>query len=424
MLKTKLNLRNVVAIAICLAAMTIFVSCEKNPSVEVDTPQVSDVTFTECQQNAQIQVQRNVLDAVDVEFTNQGVQIMYHDFAVTCDFTTIDVTYTFVNGFLNITQQGSPNQANCVCYTDVSYTITGISKNEVNVIFINGEQVYCHNGQLENLLVGKWLKVASDYNSYHNDTIHFTADMRVEDYFIFMNNAMYPESSYYFTYSLTENAIKITSHQPENAEFSEIFEYVLNDNSLIIKGFSNPFSLTAEVRCDVHFTRIEENSNPTISDGNVLMLKVDYLTNTFEGGYEFSFNNVPNNFTVVKEYMSPGDFGYVKYFYDEINEMLFYGTIIWMGEGQIYYPENILPASAFDLTSWTDIIYPNGFENIGEQYNPNMDYTNVWLSVQNLAKVRYYLVTNPNQTVKIFLYMPCVGVGDPAHWDWILFLKK
>jgi hypothetical protein len=46
---------------------------------------------------------------------------------------------------LNITQQGFPNQADCVCYTDVSYTISGISQREVNVIFINGEQVYCYN---------------------------------------------------------------------------------------------------------------------------------------------------------------------------------------------------------------------------------------------------------------------------------------
>jgi len=46
---------------------------------------------------------------------------------------------------LNITQQGSPSQADCVCYTDVSYTINGILHTEVNVIFINGVQVYCYN---------------------------------------------------------------------------------------------------------------------------------------------------------------------------------------------------------------------------------------------------------------------------------------
>ena len=81
--------------------------------------------------------------------------------------------------------------------------------------------------------------------------------MRVEDYFIFMHSALNHISSYYFTYSLEGNSIEITSHQPETAKFSETFEYFLNDNSLTIKRFSNPFSLTTEARTDVHFTKVE-----------------------------------------------------------------------------------------------------------------------------------------------------------------------
>ena len=115
----------------------------------------------------------------------------------------------------------------------------------------------CEKGEIQakKSLVGKW--VTSDYNSGHNDTIHFTTDMRVEDYFIFVHTAMYAASSYYFTYFLTKNTVEITIHQPENEEISEIFKYILNGNSLTIKGFSNPFSLTEEGRRDVHFTRIE-----------------------------------------------------------------------------------------------------------------------------------------------------------------------
>lgn len=104
-------------------------------------------------------------------------------------------------------------------------------------------------------IVGKW--VTSDNNSIHNNTIFFTSGMRVEDYFMFPHTTMYPTSSYYFTYSLIENKIKITSYQPESEEFSEIFEYVINGNLLKIKGFSNPFLLTNEARTDVHFTRVE-----------------------------------------------------------------------------------------------------------------------------------------------------------------------
>jgi len=128
---------------VILLSLTVFltVSCEKR---EIES-QVSTVSFTPCQQTKA--TKSEISDKVNVEFTNQGVQITYYNFAVTCDFTTVDVTHTFVNGVLDIIQQGSPNQANCICYTDVSYTVEGISQNEVNVIFINGEQVYCYNGK-------------------------------------------------------------------------------------------------------------------------------------------------------------------------------------------------------------------------------------------------------------------------------------
>ncbi|MDR1459883.1 MAG: hypothetical protein LBI60_06685 [Bacteroidales bacterium] len=127
-----------VTFLLCLAVF-IAVSCEKSEQ----NSQMSNISFTTCKQN--ILKSNNLANNVDVEFTNEGVQIMYYKFAVTCDFTTVNVTHTFENGVLNITQQGFPNQANCICYTDVSYTIEGISQNEVNVIFINSEQVYCYN---------------------------------------------------------------------------------------------------------------------------------------------------------------------------------------------------------------------------------------------------------------------------------------
>ena len=167
-------------------------------------------------------------------------------------------------------------------------------------------------------------------------------------------------------------------------------------------------------------------TNEPLTKGNVLMLKVDYLTNMFEGGYEFSFDNVPNSFNVRREYMSPGDFGYVKFYYREIGDMLFHGTIHWMGEGKIHYPENLLPASEFDVDPLRYIVTPkNGFENLMTEFQPNnIDYEPIWASVQNLVKVREYLNANPEQKVKIFLYTPCVGVGNPEHWDWIIFLKK
>ena len=122
-------------IAILLIITGSFSSCEKPKEQNY---QVLNVSFTPCKQTQQVKAKNSseLSDRVDVEFTNDGVQIMYHNFEVACDFSNVNVTYTFVNGFLNITQQGSPSVADCVCYSDVSYTINGILQSDVNVIFM------------------------------------------------------------------------------------------------------------------------------------------------------------------------------------------------------------------------------------------------------------------------------------------------
>jgi len=126
---------------VLLLSLGVFlaVSCAKKEQ-EV---QALNVSFTPCQQTKS--TKSEVSGKVDVEFTKEDVKITYCNFEITCDFTTVNVAHTFVNGVLNITQQGTPNQADCMCYTDVSYTISGISQYKVKVIFINGVQVYCHN---------------------------------------------------------------------------------------------------------------------------------------------------------------------------------------------------------------------------------------------------------------------------------------
>ena len=127
---------------LCLVAVTLFTTtgCDKS---DILSKTDNNVSFTPCQQNKLRSCELS--DKVDVEFTGKGVQITHYDFEVPCDFTTVDVSHTLVNGVLNITQQGSPNQTDCVCHIDVSYTINGILQNEINVIFINGAQVYCYN---------------------------------------------------------------------------------------------------------------------------------------------------------------------------------------------------------------------------------------------------------------------------------------
>jgi hypothetical protein len=134
----KLKIMKKVAILFGLVVF-LTVSCNKK---ELELL-ISNLNFTPCLQTKA--TKSALADKVGVEFTNQGVQITHLNFEVPCDFTAVNVRHTLVNGVLNITQQGTPNLADCICYTDVSYTINGITKNEVNVIFINDVQVYCWN---------------------------------------------------------------------------------------------------------------------------------------------------------------------------------------------------------------------------------------------------------------------------------------
>ncbi len=161
------------------------------------------------------------------------------------------------------------------------------------------------------------------------------------------------------------------------------------------------------------------------SDNKVLMLKVDYLTNTFEGGTETVFPNTTSGFTLSTIYKAPGDFGYIKIRYKELDTLLFDGDIIWAGLGRMHFPQNILPADQFEKVTTTDYVNPGaGFENIFNPGNLTIDYAPVWSSVQGLVKVREYLKTNPNATIKLFLYTPSVGAGNPADADWIVFIKN
>jgi hypothetical protein len=164
---------------------------------------------------------------------------------------------------------------------------------------------------------------------------------------------------------------------------------------------------------------------PSTNQNNVLVLKVDYNTNTFEGGKELSFSSTISNMTVINQYVPPSDFGSIKLIYQELNETLFDGTIVWNGLGQMNFPQNFLNANQFDRVLTADYVSPNsGFENVFNPNNATYNYNSIWASVQSLVKVRQYLISNPNATVKIFLYTPSVGIGNPAEWDWIVILKN
>lgn len=172
----------------------------------------------------------------------------------------------------------------------------------------------------------------------------------------------------------------------------------------------------------------EENApvTETTNESNkVLLLKVDYLTNTFQGGKETTYAENSNSFTISHQSVPAVDFGNIKLKYNEINQILFDGDIIWMGLGQIHYPQNMLAANQFEAVLTADIVFPTtNFNHILPEPNLSNNYNQVWMAVQNLVKVRQYLISNPTGVVHLYLYTPSVGIGNPADWKWIILMKN
>ena len=119
----------------------------------------------------------------------------------------------------------------------------------------------CEKGgpQAEKLLIGEW--VTSDNHAGDCNTIVFKENSHVEQYFDYLADK---ETSSYMTYYLSGDKIIFTAAfgylPPEILEYypvSETFEFVLKKNSLTIKGFSNPFSATKEMRRDVRFKKVK-----------------------------------------------------------------------------------------------------------------------------------------------------------------------
>jgi len=166
-------------------------------------------------------------------------------------------------------------------------------------------------------------------------------------------------------------------------------------------------------------------NSPALQDNKVLLLKVDYTTNVFEGGKELIFSDTTSTFNVEVEYQQPSDFGGIQLYYKELDAKIFDGTIVWNGTGGITYPESFEPASSFEVTLTNDFVFPTeGFENVFNPAQETYDYQTIWSAVQSLVKAREFVYSNPEAKARIFLYTPSVGVGNPAEWDWIIILKN
>lgn len=155
----------------------------------------------------------------------------------------------------------------------------------------------------------------------------------------------------------------------------------------------------------------------------VLLLQVDYMTHTFEGGKELTMRaniSQADTLPISVDYKPAGDFGYIALYYGPNHEMIFNGSIIWMGTGQRAYPESMEPANEFkELNDKLAMPEISRFQNFNSEPD---DYSTIWNAVCQLEIVKEYMESH--KKIGLILYARSVGFGDPNEWDWYIIMNK
>ena len=161
---------------------------------------------------------------------------------------------------------------------------------------------------------------------------------------------------------------------------------------------------------------------------NIATLIVDFMTYNFEGG-NISYYSCPDcptdsiPFTI--DYESPGDFGGVAFKLSSSDDTVFYATIIWMGTGQIYIPNEFSTQTPFINTN-TAVAKPGDLRYIAHDGGviTSTSLLNradlAWNTIDSLEILK--LFADQGFKAAIYMYPPAVGLFDPNEAKWIIFL--
>ncbi|MES2680478.1 MAG: hypothetical protein V4635_11355 [Bacteroidota bacterium] len=158
----------------------------------------------------------------------------------------------------------------------------------------------------------------------------------------------------------------------------------------------------------------------------IQLLIVDFTTGTFEGGKEISLSQsmiTGDSIPLKINLKPPGDFGNIRIFHRLSNDLLFDGDIIWMGRGEIKFPVSFDSSSTFVHIN-NALVKPDSsrFQTVFEDGFGPINTTAIWKAISQLKVVQDYLPYNKH--IGVFLYTPSVGIGNPAEWDWFVFLSN
>lgn len=172
---------------------------------------------------------------------------------------------------------------------------------------------------------------------------------------------------------------------------------------------------------------------------DILIAKVDYMTFEYGGFYSMNVTNKQNEgneIPFLADYMSPGDFGYIKLYYRDQSNLLMDGSIIWAGCGELNFPETFVKGNSSntyvpEYTMKRGLSFPSdriSYIDADGSYVQDVDESDndlgyIWqtLSAQD-EFMSYYEQTS--KKVAVYLYQPSVGMGDPYEWYYMVFVER
>ena len=157
----------------------------------------------------------------------------------------------------------------------------------------------------------------------------------------------------------------------------------------------------------------------------------DYESGLLEGGSVVNVSpdliSIPDTIPLIKTRQPPADFGWMKFDYELDSLTLFYGTIVWAGQGEILIPDSLLPVESFEADSMPierpqNLVYWNYTGEVLTEDSLIQSGTRAWENAKLLAITHQF--ADDFYQAAIYFYPPAVGALDPTVAKWIVFLYR
>ena len=161
---------------------------------------------------------------------------------------------------------------------------------------------------------------------------------------------------------------------------------------------------------------------------DLLVMMVDYMTLNCMGYTTVKIADglvASDTIPFCIESKDPLDFGFVKLYYGrkDPGNLLFSGTIVWMGCGERDYPTGFVTGRS--KHSNIPSMVENGMSCVGggSEFLDDREQLRIWQSVSKTESFQWFYARTQKK-VAVYLYTPSVGIGNPADWYYLVFVEN